>query len=383
MNNEALYQERFARIKKAIALEPVDQVPVVYMGVAFAPRYMGMSMAKFCADPEASLQVNLAAMDRLNGFGGLDGCNLAGGGRIAPQLTTIWLSHIAEPGKELPDDSLWQVQEKEVMTHDDYDAILKDGWGKFMMGYFPRVADPSNLFPALEWMGANAMRVAQLYREHGYVTVCDAPVMFTIPFEYLCGGRSMTKFYFDLFRTPDKVEAVMQVLLEDFLAQIAAAPSIPGIIGATWLGGWRAASALVSPKLWDRFVWPYYLKIAEAIIAKGYTPVFHWDQDWSRDLVRLQEMPAKKCILNPDGMTDMHKFKALVGDRMAMMGDIPSSLLAAGTPDDVYKFVRDEVELFEGKGLILCPGCDAPINARPENMEAFVAAAHEFGKVPA
>jgi len=65
------------------------------------------------------------------------------------------------------------------------------------------------------------------------------------------------------------------------------------------------------------------------------------------------------------------------------MGDIPSSLLAAGNPDDVYKYVRDEVELFEGKGLILCPGCDAPINARPENMEAFVAAAHEYGKVPA
>jgi len=383
MDNEALYQQRFARIKKTIALEPVDQIPVVYMGNAFAPRYMGMSMAKFCADPEAALQVTMATMDKLNGFGGLDGCNLAGGGRIAPQLTTIWLSHIAEPGKELPADSLWQVQEAEVMTHDDYDTILKGGWNNFMMGYFPRVADPNDLFPALQWMGANGARIAQLYREHGYVTICDAPVMFTIPFEYLCGGRSMTKFYFDLFRMPDKIEAVMQVMLEEFLAQIAAAPVIPGTIGATWIGGWRAASALVSPKLWDRFVWPYYLKIAEAEIAKGYTPVLHWDQDWSRDLVRLQELPAGKCILNPDGMTDMPKFKKLVGDRMAMMGDIPSSILAAGTPDDVYKFVRDEVELFEGKGLILCPGCDAPINAKPENMEAFVAAAHEYGKVPA
>ena len=63
-------------------------------------------------------------------------------------------------------------------------------------------------------------------------------------------------------------------------------------------------------------------------------------EDWTRDLVRLQELPAKKCILNPDGMTDMKKFKKLAGDRMAMMGDVPASMLAAGTPEDVRKYVR-------------------------------------------
>ena len=36
MDNEALYQERFQRIQKSIRLEPVDRIPVVYMGVAFA-----------------------------------------------------------------------------------------------------------------------------------------------------------------------------------------------------------------------------------------------------------------------------------------------------------------------------------------------------------
>ncbi len=82
-------------------------------------------------------------------------------------------------------------------------------------------------------------------------------------------------------------------------------------------------------------------------------------------------------------MTDLKKFKQLVGDRMAMMGDIPASLLVAGTPDDVYKYVREQIELFEGTGLILCPGCDAPINAKPENMDAFVAAAHQYGKMTA
>jgi uroporphyrinogen-III decarboxylase len=96
-------------------------------------------------------------------------------------------------------------------------------------------------------------------------------------------------------------------------------------------------------------------------------------------LVRLQELPAKKCLMNPDGMTDMRQFKNLVGDRMAMMGDVPSSMFAIGTPDDIYNYVRDLVSLFDSTGLILCPGCDAPINTRPENMEAFVAAGQKYG----
>ncbi len=379
MDNQALWQERFTRIKKTINLEPVDRVPIVYMGVAFAPRYMGMSIAEFCADPDAAMDVTLAAMDKM---GGWDGCNLPGGGRISPALTSIWMSRIGVPGRELPADSLWQVMEAEVMTTEDYDTILNIGWNEFFMSYLPRVIDPQEFMDFVNWTMANGQSRWQLFQEKGYVIVCDAPVGTGIPFEYLCGGRSMTKFFFDLYRTPDKVQAVMDVMLAEFLAQIEAAPPVFGI-GGTWLGGWRAASALVAPKLWDRFVWPYYIQLAEALIAKGITPVLHWDQDWTRDLVRLQELPAKKCILNPDGMTDLKEFKELVGDRMAMMGDIPSSLLVAGTPDDVYTYVSEQIELFEGKGLILCPGCDAPINARPENMEAFVAAAHEYGKVTA
>jgi uroporphyrinogen-III decarboxylase len=88
-------------------------------------------------------------------------------------------------------------------------------------------------------------------------------------------------------------------------------------------------------------------------------------------------------VLNPDGMTNMRKFKELVGDRMAMMGDVPASMFAAGTPDDIYKYVQDLVHLFGSTGLILCPGCDAPINTKPENMEAFIAASHKFGMLKA
>jgi uroporphyrinogen-III decarboxylase len=127
-------------------------------------------------------------------------------------------------------------------------------------------------------------------------------------------------------------------------------------------------------------VWPYFVKFAYALIDAGLTPILHLDQDWTRDLAHLQELPAKKCVLNPDGMTDIRKFKEVLGDRMAVMGDVPAAMLAADTPDDVRAYVHDLVRDIGRTGVLLCPGCDAPVNAKPENMEAFVAAGYEFGK---
>jgi uroporphyrinogen-III decarboxylase len=374
MSNEALYQERLARVKKAINLEPVDRIPVAFLGPAFAPRYMGMPLAKFCEDAEAALQVTLEAVKRLD----VDAVNALVVGRFPLILILSWLSHVRIPGQELPPDALWQVDEAEVMTPEDYDFIVENGWQAFLNQHLPKVVDPAYLGESLAWAGANMSRGVPLFRENGYVVIASGAL--TIPFEHMCGARSMSKFFFDLYRMPDRVQAAMDRALPEIIAGGIGLAKAGGAMG-TWVGGWRAASAMIAPKLWNRFVWPYYLKIVEALLAANITPVLHWDQDWTRDLVRLQELPAKKCILNLDGMTDTRKFKELVGDRMALMGDVPASLFAAGTPEDIYNYVRDLVRDVGPTGLILSSGCDIPVNAKPENVEAFVAASREYGKV--
>lgn len=374
MNNEALYQERLARIQKAIRLEPVDRIPIAFLGPAFAPRYMGMPLERFCEDGDAALQVALDAAKRLD----VDAINSLVIGRFPVILTLLWLSHIQAPGRELPADSLWQVAEAEVMTPEDYDLIVEQGWQAFLNRHLPKVIDPAYLGESLEYIMANTPRGVPLFRENGIVVIGTGAI--AIPFEQMCGARSLQQFVFDLYRMPDRVQAAMERALPEVIAAGVGIAKAGGAMG-TWVGGWRAASAMVAPKLWDRFVWPYYLRVVEALVAEGITPVLHFDQDWTRDLVRLQELPAKKCILNPDGMTDVRRFKELVGDRMALMGDVPAALFATGTPDDIYRYVRDLVRDVGPTGLILSSGCDVPVNAKPENVEAFVAAGRELGRV--
>jgi uroporphyrinogen-III decarboxylase len=190
----------------------------------------------------------------------------------------------------------------------------------------------------------------------------------------------MTPFILDLYRRPEKVKAALDIMTQGQIDLGIQAAQDSGI-NRVWLGGWRTASALLSPKIWDEFVFPYLHEMAWALAEKGIVSILHLDQDWTRDLGRLRELPSKKCILNPDGMTDIHKAKKLIGDHMAIMGDVPAAMLATGTSDEVYNYVRDLVRDIGPTGLLLCPGCDAPINARRENMEAFVSAGRDFGAI--
>ncbi len=238
-----LYPERLARIRRTIELQPVDRIPFVFMGTAFAPRYMGVSMAEFCADPDLRVDVTLAAMDRLGGE--FDGINSLPAGRISVALSAAWLSRVAVPGRDLPDDSLWQVDEAEVMTVDDYDTIIDRGWLAFLAEYMPRVIDPAELAANATWMGNNLTGVVQRCQERGYVPVSGGGT--TIPFECLCGGRSMEEFFLDLYRIPDKVKAALDAM-QPGLIQIGVDGARRSGVPAVWVGGWRAASAMLSPK---------------------------------------------------------------------------------------------------------------------------------------
>jgi uroporphyrinogen-III decarboxylase len=264
------------------------------------------------------------------------------------------------------------------MTVDDYDTIIERGLLAFLAEYMPRVIDPADLQAHATWMGNNLSDVVRRCRERGYVPVSGGGT--TIPFECLCGGRSMEEFFLDLCRIPDKVKAALDAM-QPALIQIGVDAARRSGVPAVWVGGWRAASAMLSPIMWNEFVFPYYVDMVTQLAENDIVSVLHFDHDWTRDLARLRELPARRCILNLDGWTDIRRAKEILGDHMAIMGDVPAPLLSTGTPDNVYAHVRDLARDVGPTGLILCPGCDAPIDARPENMQAFVTASLECGSV--
>jgi len=368
-NKLDLYRQREARIRKAINYEKLDRVPFTFLGPAYAPVSVGVSLAKFCLDPDAAINATLDAMDAL---GDVDGINAMVVGCWPCNLTNLWLSEIAVPGIELPENEIWQVREKEVMKVEDYDLIIDKGYEAFLGSILPKVHKPQLLEKHNAWMAANLPTVASRYFERGYPVL--AAMNTTIPFETFCGARTMEKFFFDCYRIPDKVKAALDVALP-FHIKIGIDVTTTVGIKSTWVGGWRAASAMVSSKIWDKLIFPYYYEMITKFHEEGILCVLHFDQNWDRDIRRFLEFP-KGCVFSPDGSTDIRRAQEILGDHMAFLGDVPAAILAAGTPDDVYKYVRELIRDLGPTGLIMNSGCDIPYNAPRANVEAMVAATH-------
>lgn len=365
--------EREQLIQAAINLDAPDRVPIVYQAEAFSPRFLGVSIADYAGNPEVAVDTTLAALDRLGGF---DAQNALPGGLIGPLMASLWLTRMLVPGRELDDETVWQADEAEDMTVDDYDRILNEGWPSVLDDLLSRVLDPEELAESNAWLEANFEKTVQKFRAHGYVPLTGAIV--ATPFEQLCGARSIQQFYADLYRRPDKVKKAMEKMLPDVVAsaiEAAKACKLPCV----WVGGWRSSSAMLSEPMWQDLVFPQLKILVGNLVEAGFNPILHFDHNWTRDLVHLRKLPARKCILQLDGMTDIRMAKEVLGDHMALMGDVPATMLATGTTDDVRSYVRNLIRDVGDRGFLLAPGCDAPVNARPENMEALCAAGLEFG----
>ncbi len=183
----------------------------------------------------------------------------------------------------------------------------------------------------------------------------------------------MPKFMKDLFKIPDKVEAVLDVIHEENMnnlrKQIRA--ENPPVVFVTCS---RGASEFFSPKIWERFIWKYYKKTVDVIIEEGAIANLHIDSNWERGLEYFRYFQKGKCVFETDGATDIYKIKEALGDRMCIKGDVHASKLTLSTPDEVYNYSSQLIRDM-GPGFILCSGCSTPPNAKVENLKAMISAA--------
>jgi uroporphyrinogen-III decarboxylase len=77
---------------------------------------------------------------------------------------------------------------------------------------------------------------------------------------------------------------------------------------------------------------------------------------------------------------DRQKASEIMGDRQCFWGDVSSALLSTGSAEQVKDNVKELINLFApAGGLIVDGSVGIPDEARPENIEAMVAAVHDDG----
>jgi uroporphyrinogen-III decarboxylase len=121
----------------------------------------------------------------------------------------------------------------------------------------------------------------------------------------------------------------------------------------------------------ERFSWKYLKALGELCISYGVTPLYHLDSDWTRGVKYFRELPKGKCILGLDGKTDIFKAKEIIGNHCCIMGDVPASLLSFGKSEDVDEYCKKLITEVGPTGYIMSSGCDAPYNAKLENLKVM------------
>lgn len=365
------------RIAAVINLETPDRVPVAPLLDHFAAAYAGYTKAEIMHDPDKRIAAVLKTMRDLGPWDMT----------FAADTANVFLLKMGVPitmrlpGKELPDDEIHQFVETEFLTPDDYDLLVKTGFFRFMLNVAGRN------YPELKGINGIRKMIAEtlILRKHrklintaGAEMACG--FIITGPsFEYFSFGRGMTASCMDLYERPEKIKAVSQVYAKAFTTL---AIMVAKIVGASrvFIGLSRSSPVMISPARFEEFVFPELSYMVNRLIKANMTPILHCDTDWSLAFETFRKLPAGKCILELDGFSDMATAKAVLGDHMCLMGDVPAQLLAFGSRDEVLDYCRRLIETVgKGGGFILSSGCSIPSNAKPENVRALREAVDKWG----
>jgi hypothetical protein len=261
VENDRILAERLNRILMSIALEKPDRVPVVLEYSGFAAYVTGTQIADFLSSPMKNLETMIQAYHRV---GGSDAINY---GSFWPYgLCYDYLSKVSVPGVDLPKDEMWQVVETELMTRDDYDLLSNLGWPDFFKKFLTEriLCDvPNEYLPPHR----KSPDVKKAWQKEGIPVLSGGDV--TTPYELLCGSRSLTEFSMDLFEIPDKVIAAMDAIVP-YLASNSIRRARQYGYPVVWVGGWRTAPSMLSPEMWQRFVWPYFSRLIRELGPGGF-----------------------------------------------------------------------------------------------------------------
>ena len=371
------------RVEAAIKLEPYDRVPVApLVDVMFPSRHKGMTVAYGISHIREGFQAIVDVFDEVGGWDAmiLPGYSLPLTSRVASGIWAALAMSYKNPGQDpaVSMDSQPQYEERERLIIEDYDEIINLGWGGFAEKNRERFTPfaPDQIIAWTKRQAEQYTREGETWAERGIPSLCGAIV--ESPLMFLSTVRSLTCFTMDLHRIPDKVQAAMDAMVDEFAAEAIEAARLTGIPGVMLVLE-RGGGFYYPLKIFERFEFPYMKKMTEAFAAEGLLTVLHFDQDWTLNLPYFTDLPRKMCIAELDSTTDIFKAKEILKDHMCIAGDVPASLSSIGTPEEMERYCRKLIDIVgKDTGFILSSGCTVPADAKFENFKMMIDTAKNY-----
>ena len=410
---EDLFAQREKRFNDIVALKKPDRVPVMPLYVHnFATRIKGISNRDAGHDHMARWQSTKEATVRF-------GWNFAPTNDVLASdlFEAIGNRQLLWAGGGLGDNAPHQWVEREYMKADEYDEFLVDpnaftltkilprmgsnleGLGQiplpplywFSNSYYFQVAATMMALPPLKKVLESLLAAAEAAEKHGQANATYVQDMTALGYPQTWAAaiipafdvvsdtfRSLRGSTLDMFRQPDKLLAAIDVMQEATIGLAMMAYAATGV-PRQFIPMHKGAGGFMSDEQFEKFYWPSFKGLVEALIAKGITPMPLFEGNYTPRLKYLAELPPGTVAAHFDRV-DRKKFKEICGDTMCFWGNVPNSLLATGTPQQVKDDVKELIDLFGDRGALIIDGPGGiPDDAKLENVEALIEAVEEHG----
>jgi hypothetical protein len=319
------------------------------------------------------------------------------------------------PGHGVAKEASYQYVEKEWMLPEEYDHLISDPSDYLLRTYLPRTVGAfagfgsiSSLFDFTElpfvsgqvgawgspemadgleriaasaravagWAGATFPKLAELTAQgypDFYAGATKAP--FDILGDTLRGTRGVVV---DLYRCPDKVLAACERLVPvaiDWALRRPIGPATPVIFMPLHKG----ADGFMSEEQFKTFYWPSLKAVILGLIEEGIIPFLFAEGRYGSRLEAIMDLPKGKTMWLFD-QTDMAKAKETIGTVACIEGNVPLSLMYAGTAEETAAYARNLIDTAgKGGGFILNIGAVADAG-KAENLHAMIRTAKEYGR---
>ncbi len=404
------YKARVTRLIKAIKLQDPDRVPCM-LPVGYFPAYhAGYDLKTVMYDYEKQRDAWIKFM---RDFGEMD--TFSGPGLVLPAPALEMIGHKMHkwPGHGVADDvPMYQFVEGEYTKADEYDKLIKDPTDFWLRTFMPREAkafEPLAKLPHLtpfvglpifylsafgnpeiqaalktmmkagdeivKW-GKTVGAVAQTAMKAGYAPFSGG--MSGAPFDMIadmCRGTS--GIVMDMFRQPDKILKAIDMITPiaiDEAVQGAEMSMSPVIMMPLHKGD----KTFMSQKAFETFYWPSLKKVLLGMIDEGLVPMPFAEGNYIPRLETISDMPRSGVVWYFEYM-DMALAKKTVGKVSCIIGNLPISIMATGTPKDVKEGCRKLIETCAPGGGYILSAAASMDKGNVDNLHAMMDAAKEYG----
>jgi uroporphyrinogen decarboxylase len=196
------------------------------------------------------------------------------------------------------------------------------------------------------------------------------------PFRQACMLRGPELVYRDVRKDKKNLKELLSITTESQTiwgqAVIEAGADIVAVADPTSSGD------AVSKQVWEEFGAPYTAEVVKTLKKTGVKIFLHICGDTSDRLESMYYGTGVDCI-HVDQKVDLAHARKVLGAKACIMGNIdPTFLLSFGSPEEVLKKAKENIEQAGKEGAFVLSGGCVIADAPPENIRAMVNVAKSY-----